>query len=1553
MSKKFNNTAILTTKNPEAFLNFTYDACEYWIIPTANIADKILYVNGLDISTYSANPSLGYALLLNTSDNIASFHIYANVNYNFDTNLTFHLYDSDTLVTEVSTHDISILNRPYIVSSNIINTYNNDDFLVEDEASYLLMRTTPKFTGNIVINVDTSNNIFLDTFKVSDILSNKLYRRQKVSGNSVLSNDIRNVFYSLPLGELYRLDKDNPLSIATPKTEYKDQFNTTYNYGARLLKDELYIEDYGVLAPLWLNSKLPDYFAVFRLSNAYNSETYDSSSLSTLAETFLTDSSLIKSWSMKSDAPLGKYLFTHLTDVIKKPASVFLSLTNPGAIEYDPNIWYGMSVKSGVLIESTENPYFFNSKTNNFTKLNAFISDGFQRGNILCPNLLNLQYVFSDEDASLYTMNRYFGLYLTENVLYNVAYYSDVSGGSVSILSLDGKDSSVFFNSSIFDVNGDIIDSYKNRIFVLGDGTNIQRFTNVNFINGTQKNSFISKPYKNIFSTDVEISNINPFITLTLNEKLTQGEHLRIVNKTQNKIWEIYSIDASTYDCDKYCTVSINSSGNYPTVYRTYFDISGEISDQVQEIEDAFDLFAEFEDVEFRSGLHGDNWVSLILNDNADSSEEWFFQRITGSTLNNFNDPSSGFSYGAEPEDITFFGRFTPNISNFEIISYDASYGPIDFELYGNRRSIMLEFLNRGTNNLYSLDSSQNIIDKFEDITLYQGTDFWYKKILDIDVSDNSYLYVKDPLSIEDKILIMTGYEIKTINNKLNAYSIYPLNISLMGINPVKDIDFTVYDSSLGYTSDYWYNREDDVSTYYIFIPESTSYTVSLPNSYVIESGTGTLSQNGLTRDYSTNTLFNTFDTSVYLSATSATLVTYAILNGTQTYKSYSYTASVSTGIKEENVYDFYESSTLLKYGLTVPAVSKWVGRGTDCRNNPILLRLDTSLLDVSTNFVPTSDHFSQEITYPVFKYLTSGNKAWKSYVFYDINDVIYDSDSSVYLTFKEAMFEHPYVDYFSKLVYSNYNVDSTYSRSSEVYYNKYKNSIDTLITGLNLSIKIQNVAKSFMNLRDYDRYRFSIISTSSKNKDARHPIEIIINENTKTILIVWYQGNDELNYNRRYSTYLPGKALLDTSNYGFVTNSDDYYSFIKTPYFVNNSTVNKTLQYLYSTPITLGSISKYAQFNKNLNGFNSAWNAFSNNTIQNSTFLSSLSYNTFSQYVNYSYTTSNNTYGNYVTNYGYQYNSDTNNYTNNTTHIDTLSYLLSTSYSYVMCYIIRGEGIYSNYDFGSCPVSVTINSPRTYKNSVTYNGWFNPKFNSILEFNFNEDSSIISIVEKDFTLSNTNLRSYNFIPQLWYNKLTDQVTISDISTGNAISYISNYNVFKSQWDKNYYIKDGNYINGYECTFELPSFFGSKLIKLPDQLILDTWSSTNATSSETSSEITLSFNLTRVIIDKFKSNLTFTKNWGSFGSDTLSDSYVKETIMTYYNLSVPKIKLDFYIKSYNTQRLFYTYDSVFSLNEKQNFNGQLLYENEEYIYRAIIPKLGNYSYYVKFTLTEK
>jgi hypothetical protein len=1601
---------VLTSQFPESFINFEYegsDPNEWRIQPIRNtdISSGTIYINGFDIndddaSIYALN-STDHQLYVNPAGDpsIAAFHVYC-IDYNEqDYNITFNVYYNNLLDT---TYDVSILNRPHINSDNVLNSYITSNTLEDDNSSSLILRTNPKLTGNIKLVVDTSDNLYLDTFKISNQLSSKEYRHQAVSGSSLLASDIFDVFNKLPLGEMYKLGKENIYDIATPKTDYIKQYEHDYTYGTRLVVDELYTQNFSVLAPLWIDKKLPDYFAIFKLNELYNDPCTNN-----LVQQFIIDSSIIETYSIKPTAPLGNYLQNHLDELndfqYRSPA--FLSLSDPAQSDPDPNRWTGMAIDKPIITDRVEIPYAFDKTTSNFTNMNAFITEGFERNNLLCANLINLEYLFNDPNLEDFKMARYFGLYLTDNPIYKIAYYTDTSMGDVIIKSLDGKDSTTFFNSTIFDPSGgSIVTEYKDRIFGLAHAEGITRFNSVDEIDGSTRSKvsdFLSKPDKNIVSAEAVQRSVNPYISLHINTVLQQGEHLRIINKTQNTIWEIYGVDGSILIGDEAWTYvsTVEPSTGYPRIYRNVFSVRGSTIEQAHSIKNAFDAFNDFETLPYDVTVPSDrtNAVSIILNDPSIFADNDFqFQRLTAQTREIPSDNSTPFNTLTTDTDITFYDYFIPVASDFEILTYDSSYGPVDFELHGDRRSITLNFLDTSATKLYSLDKSNLVL--FDDIVnLYlSASDGWYKEIKDINISSiaigddstkntYSHSFIYDPVEPIDasQMFIFTDDDVHLIDDKImKVYSIYPLNISILGINNIKDLDSTVYDSSTyDSSSNYFYKRDDDVSTYTVIQPAGGSANLIellAPGSYEIINGTGEIYINDNSSIYNTTPgnhfKFNTFNTSdASILTTTTTTIVFNVLDGSKNY------TSILDGETEEDINDYYvDASTkkTLKYGLTIPEVTKWSLLGKDVRGHDMRLILDSSSLDASSNFIPYQDDFVDEISYPVFKYLTGGESAWKSYIYVDLNDsILFINDSSAYerSSVKDFMFNNPRIDVFSKIVQSNKNINKTVTRSTIAYSSTYKNNLSFTISGLSLSLTVIDAARNVLNEKDWDKYKVSFISTPSRNTKNNSPIEVIINENFETVLLIWYQGSDDLNYNRKYSTYFGGKNFLDIGGLtppnfaAFDTGTSQSIlnkSNVKTPFIFKSNFISKQMINMYGESL-LGydsSISSpYAQLNWNYGEFAySIFNAYNGAEANVSNVLTfSDSWDTFTNVVKYnSFVATINTFSDNSYNWGYEYNSNDNHYVNTTNHLHILKYIISINN--ISYYVFRGDEIITKGSFPETPISLTINEPRIYtppdsSNGIaTYNGWIKPIFNNILNFNSNETSELINIFEQDFILSNTYINSSNTIPQYWYNDLTTAVTVEDTSTANAINYIENYDPFKSIWDSNYYVLDDVLVPGTNGSGEAPSFFGSKVPQLPNQINIEEWTTISIKTSTNNNKHKLEFNISRAIINLFSINNNFTNNWLGLDNATLNtDKYIRNTVIDYYNISFSKLRIFVWTKPYDGTRVSLINDETFEYDDKRNINGVLNTVKGDYIYTITENDNPNLSYYVTFSMTEK
>mgnify|MGYP003470477431 CR=1 FL=1 len=224
---------------------------------------------------------------------------------------------------------------------------------------------------------------------------------------------------------------------------------------------------------------------------------------------------------------------------------------NSKAYRQGTNIWKGISVKRGILTDQSETTYFgskiLNSDiSNKQERFNAFIQQGFERNNLLYPNIINLEFMFNDPDIKEYSMNRYFGLYLTANDFIKYRYILPKEGDiNNNYIKLDNT-------GSIYKGDTDILNTifsseYSNRIFyatTINDAMRIKNNNDLdNFINHKVKNNndldnFINhkvknKPYRNLVSLESSETsfdeNDKSFITLHFSKPLKYGEHLKFI----------------------------------------------------------------------------------------------------------------------------------------------------------------------------------------------------------------------------------------------------------------------------------------------------------------------------------------------------------------------------------------------------------------------------------------------------------------------------------------------------------------------------------------------------------------------------------------------------------------------------------------------------------------------------------------------------------------------------------------------------------------------------------------------------------------------------------------------------------------------------------------------------------------------------------------------------------------------------------------------------------------------------------------------------------------
>ncbi len=121
----------------------------------------------------------------------------------------------------------------------------------------------------------------------------------------------------------------------------------------------------------------------------------------------LPKATIVSTYSLKEDSKIGKYLRN-----IKANAGYTDSLIDVRFEENQLTTYNGVNYNAGIFDKKGD--FLLDYYTNPETQIGfeEFMTDGFRRNGIISYKLLNLEFLFNDNDSENYTINRYFGLYV-------------------------------------------------------------------------------------------------------------------------------------------------------------------------------------------------------------------------------------------------------------------------------------------------------------------------------------------------------------------------------------------------------------------------------------------------------------------------------------------------------------------------------------------------------------------------------------------------------------------------------------------------------------------------------------------------------------------------------------------------------------------------------------------------------------------------------------------------------------------------------------------------------------------------------------------------------------------------------------------------------------------------------------------------------------------------------------------------------------------------------------------------------------------------------------
>ena len=306
--------------------------------------------------------------------------------------------------SEAEIFDIILIPIKFIFGSSDIQEIPQkiNTNIYDTTSSKYMLGTNPKLTGNIKIIVDSKEDLYFDSFEADYNLMNSKYKRKKIDKNSYYPYDIRKVFGDLPSDSLYKVKEH----IFNNKTEDPlSQYNMFYNAGAEYIQSKLYNEKIRFLAPLHLGNNIPDNFVIFANDN------YKINTKNNNFKDFLKDSRIVKTFSLNENSNIGTYIRNFIGDGNYKQQSLEVLYKN-----YEISKWVGIDYKNGLITNKGE--FLFDViEKNNFSniELDEYITNGFERNNLIYHRLLNIEYLFDDVEASNHSLTSYFGLYLADN----------------------------------------------------------------------------------------------------------------------------------------------------------------------------------------------------------------------------------------------------------------------------------------------------------------------------------------------------------------------------------------------------------------------------------------------------------------------------------------------------------------------------------------------------------------------------------------------------------------------------------------------------------------------------------------------------------------------------------------------------------------------------------------------------------------------------------------------------------------------------------------------------------------------------------------------------------------------------------------------------------------------------------------------------------------------------------------------------------------------------------------------------------------------------------
>ena len=609
---------------------------------------------------------------------------------------------------------------------------------LDDDVSFQLMRTNPKLTTNIKLMYD-GENIYMDSYSATPLLSSTTYKNYSVLKTGFYNCDVKRFLIGSSSGA-YELGHNMDDTIVG--SNYDNQFENIYWCGAESINSSVYPQELGFIAPLYLRKKRPDYFVIFKTNTPANTNLVDGDTVFNFKDDVIKNAKIIKAFDLREGAPIGDYINNYVSQKgFKYDQSIYVNFSAKEMY------YYGIDKTSGVLCQKVEN---FETQLlendNTIIKSDEWITCGFERNNLIFPYILNLEFLFDDNETEEYKFARYFGMYCNSIDLYDclidgftTTKKTNNTYNKISFVS--GTKPDLTMNSNMF-------------YYVKDKDDNIYSVdSNYNVFGQIDTTKYMGYETESV-SIDAEKINELGYATLviSLSSDFKKGDRVYITDKLSTKYTE--KSESEEVDYTHYFSATDSTGLNPGKHSDKHFSCQGERSDQLKAFATMINDY----------GTDG-KWVKAYVNGNRVIVKS----KMSGSSFNKKFELKIERASGATENYTYFMGGTDAKGCLLKIKTSDVYVFA----------SVMNGYIKEINGDRY--------------IKCYDGRD--YSKVLGLipyiennTIDDNYWVVVCDK----------NGRYINNTRSNIEILDKYKAKIGVLSFFPVKDFDFDTMKSAYG-----------------------------------------------------------------------------------------------------------------------------------------------------------------------------------------------------------------------------------------------------------------------------------------------------------------------------------------------------------------------------------------------------------------------------------------------------------------------------------------------------------------------------------------------------------------------------------------------------------------------------------------------------------------------------------------------------------------------------------------------------------------------------------